>query len=681
MEANLARHLDVGEGTSTFACTAHHHSIPPRTPGATAFWALHLDVLVSSRSAGSDPKSHHVTLPSSSGLARFLTSIRKAAAPKTASVSICLILPLDNGYVARSDFLQRRLECWEPALQTASFVPPTSFVEWVPFPAGGLSWTDLSVIVSRAVGVIHLCHGTPASDIDRELRNRLSFPWLLPDPIRPRRIAWVQGREDLQSIGRALEAAAALGIKLVILDEPGHWLQSSDSPGVHLREAFVEVDITPDSGLSGRVVAAVGSYPEPIDGVVTISDVRLAAVARASRELGLPTESPEAYDIAANKGRTRMLEEELRMGAVGATDTGVGKESFVLRHAGDLQSFLEGSSLDFPRIVKPVVGWSSECVSRVESEAELVAAVQRAADRHASSPTPSTAVVVEPYVAGPEVDANLVVLDGEVLFCDISDDFPSEADRAGAGLWANFEETQNVMPSALPASEQVGIREQLLRSVVAQGFKTGVFHCEARVRNSRYAYRANQEDGIVDLVPDAAATESNGEPVDVYLHEINARPPGWLETAAVLLAYGVDYYALRMLTAIGDDEAARIRALSKPFLDGPQFHLSVLMVHQGLAGVMRSRDAVGEYLDGHPDVQANVVDFYSRKKGGDVLEGHGSAALCWVGFLSVVSRESRRDLLRRVEHVAGQLTYEMETEDGRLMRVRGLSGKGLFALD
>lgn len=675
-------HANLAPNTPT-ECIAHHHSILPRTPRATAFWALHLDILVSDRSTWSSQEGYHVTLPSSSGLARFLTSIRKAAGPKTSSLAICLILPLDNGHVVRSDFLQRRLDCWEPALQTASFVSPASSVEGVPFPAGAPSWAELSPLASCAVGAIQLRDGTPASTVDRELRNRLSFPWLLHDPIRPRRIAWVQGREDLQSIGRALEAAAALGIKLVILDKPGHWLQDANSPGAHFRDAFIEVDITADGGLSGRVVAAVRSYPEPIDGLVTISDVRLAAVARASRELGLPTESPRAYDIAANKGRTRMLEEELRMGAVGATSSGVGKESFVLRHAGDLQSVLERSTLDFPRIVKPVVGWSSECVSRVESEAELVAAVERAADRHASSPTRSTAVVVEPYVAGPEVDANLVVLDGEILFCDISDDFPSEADRAGAGLWANFEETQNVMPSALPASEQVGIREQLLRSVVGQGFRTGVFHCEARVRNSRYAYRANQEDGIVDLVPKdgQAATMPSGEPVDVYLHEINARPPGWLETAAVLLAYGVDYYALRLLTALGNDEAARIRALSQAFLDGPQFHLSVLMVHQGLAGVMRSRDAVGEYLDEHPDVKANVVDFYSRKKGGDVLEGHGSAALCWVGFLSVVSRESRRDLLRRVEHVAGQLTYEMETVDARLMRVRGLSGKGLDALD
>ncbi|KAK4448500.1 ATP-grasp domain-containing protein [Podospora aff. communis PSN243] len=668
METNRVPHLGSEQAAESFECLTYLPSHPPETPGGTPFWILHLSVALSSQSTSRSI----LALPNQHPLTQYLTSDRQDTTKPSAS--ICLILPLSSGYVARSDFLSRRLECCPLVQQAVSFVQPIAFVQGVPvcskdeLQQAGV----LTKLAHCAVGAIHLHNGVTVDDIDRELQNRLSFSWLLADPIRPRRIAWVQGREDFQSIHRAFEAAAALGIKLVIMDESGHWMQGEGSPGAHLREAFVEVDITPDPGLSGRIVAAVRAYPEAIDGIMTISDVRLAAVAWASRELGLPTERPEAYDIASNKGRTRLLEEERRV-----QDRGGGKESFVLGSAEELEPFLEaqrgGNLLTFPRIVKPVVGWSSECVARVEDEKELVAAVRRASDRHAASPTPSTAVVVEPYVAGPEVDANLVVLDGEVLFCDISDDFPSEADQAGAGLWANFEETQNVMPSALPATEQVGIRDRLLRSVTGQGFRTGVFHCEARVRNSRCAYRTDQQ-GIVDLVPDSAASGIDAnEQVDVYLHEINARPPGYLETVAVLLVYGVDYYALRLLTAIGGDETARIRALSQPFRDGPQFHLSLLMVHQALAGVMRSQDPVGEFLDSYPDVKANVVDFNSRKRGGDVLVGPGASDLCWVGFLSVVSRESRADLLRRVDHVAKTMTYEIETPDGAVVRARGLA--------
>lgn len=94
-------------------------------------------------------------------------------------------------------------------------------------------------------------------------------------------------------------------------------------------------------------------YPALIDGVVIISDVRLLSIARACQILGLSTESPNAYDVAVDKGRTRMLE---------PTEA---SESFVLSSADELQPYLahrrreEGDGrppLKFPLIVKPVVG-------------------------------------------------------------------------------------------------------------------------------------------------------------------------------------------------------------------------------------------------------------------------------------------------------------------------------------
>lgn len=610
-----------------------------------------------------------------------------------------------RGYIARADVLRNRLECCELVARVTSFVGPAGFVESVPW-LEELSTTTLGTVASQAVGALHLRSAATKfmrKQVDDELRNRLSFEWVLPDPIPSRRIAWVQGRDDIESIGRAFEAAAALGIRLVILDQPGHWLQDSASPFAHLREDFIELDITPDTGLSQRIAAAVRSYPKPVDGVMTISDVRLTAVAMASEELGLPTERVEAYKIAANKGRTRMLEEEEEEEEEGAEEADKRQEeeeaglrggessrqfagSFILERPQDLQPFLKNlrgrrgnasgvQLLKFPRVVKPIVGWSSECVFKVRSEAELVAAVQRASDRHAASPTPSTAVVVEPYVDGPEVDVNMVVLDGEILFCEIEDEFPTSADLPGATAWANFEETKEVIPSALPATEQAAIRERVLDSILRQGFRSGIFHCEARVVNSRVGYSLSEEDdGIVDLVPRDIVSAGETRKVEVYLHEINARPAGHLESVAAMLAYGVDYFAIRLLMAIGPStEAYRLRALTQPFLRGPQFHLSVLIVQQTQAGVMRSPDAVGEFLDAHPRVKANVVDYYSRIKAGHVLDGPDSSARCWVGFLSIISRDSRPDLLRRLEYVARHFSYEMQTAEGQLVKAQGLT--------
>ena len=582
---------------------------------------------------------------------RFLASSLEAL-PDTVPIALRFLFPATSGSVVRSDFLQQRLEYCEHIAGVASFLSPLQWVNAVPY--RDVTPLNLGEILCKAIGALRLHPSATFHDAAGALRNRLSWPWLVATPLRLRRIAWVQGREDIESIGRALEAAFALGIKLVVMDEPGHWLQCPEAPWAHLREAFVAVDISPDAGFAQRVADAVRAYPEAIDGVVTISDVRLPGVAAACQMLNLPTESPAAYAAAGNKGRTRMLEP--------AGDA----ESVVVTHADDLKTALEQRRrmgqppLAFPLVVKPVIGWCSDCVSKVRNAAELAAAVQKASDRHAGAAAPSTAVVVEPYVDGPEVDANFALLDGKILFFDVSDDFPSPGDMAGAGAHANFQETQNVMPSALPAREIAALRDHIQASLLRQGFRTGVFHCEARVRNSQARYGV-QDGGVLDLEPKQECPAP--EEPQVYLHEINARPPGYLESLAVLLAYGVDYYALRMLMAIGPAEATRVRALAQPFLNGSQFHLSVMIIQQTRAGVMKSADAAKEFLEKHPQFRDRVVDYYTRKKAGDVLEGPDASALWWIAYFSVISRRSRRDLLEQVNYI--QENFEYETEDGR----------------
>lgn len=556
----------------------------------------------------------------------------------------------ESGYVYRSDCVKQRLECSPFVSQAISFLQPLQKVIGVE-PTSEIFTASFGKepqnIFDHAIGVVTVPRDAKSHDLNADLQNRLSAPLLHPEPLTPRRLAWVQGREDIDCIERAFKGAAALGIALVILDERGHWLQDPHSPWAYLREDFIEVDITPDAGLPARVVEAVKSYPKKIDGIVTISDVRLAAIARACQALGLPTEIPEAYDIAGDKGRTRLLEQ------VGAD------ESFVLPSASHLDAHLKehGQCLRFPLIVKPVIGWCSDCVSKVQNVEELRIAVEKASERHADAAKPSTAVVIEPYIDGPEVDANFALLDGQIIFLDINDDFPSPADEEDAPFKANFQETQNVMPSGLPQQELDAIREQLRDSILRQGFKSGVFHCEARVKGSAVRYAADGTT-VVDLVPKTDGTEGSGP--EVYLHEINARPPGYLESVAVLLAYGVDYYALRMLLAVGPEEGPRLRALSQPFLQGAQFHLSLMIIQQTKAGIMKTQDAAKEFLEKHPQVREHVVDYYTRKKGGDVLEGPDASALWWIAYFSVVSRVSRRDLLERVDYIQRHFEYEIE---------------------
>jgi biotin carboxylase len=481
-------------------------------------------------------------------------------------------------------------------------------------------------------------------ELDRELSNRLSFPWMLPEPPSRRRVAWVQGREDIESSQRAYEAARALGISLVMIENAGHWLEDGNGPHAHLREAFIAVNIEVDDEFPQRIASAVRGYPHPVDGVMTISDVRLPGVAKACEILGLPTSPYDAYAIAGDKAKTRMLEF--------ATD-----EVFILSSAEDLPEYLsncQARPLPFPMIVKPCLGWSSDCVAKVSNEAELADAVLKASNRHAGAPKPSTAVIVEPYVDGPEVDANFVLLDGELLFADINDDFPSRGDADDASHEDSFQETQNVMPTALPGNEIATLRDSLHKSILRQGFSSGVFHCEARVRHSRVHY--STRDGILDL---EEKKQPSSREVSVYLLEINARPPGYLETVAVLLTYGVDYYALQLLLCVGSAEIPRIRALSQPFVNGAQFHLSAMIIPQTCAGVMKTADAGAEFLLRHRQLRDQIPDYKTTKKGGDILEGPSASSLWWIAYFSIFSRSSRQDCLRLVQFIKENFSYEV----------------------
>jgi biotin carboxylase len=581
--------------------------------------------------------------PALAFLADCLEGLREGTEPAV----IRFVFPAQDGYVTRSDFMQQRLEWGEFVARATSFASPLQTISSVALCQ--VTPTSLAELIPKAIGGLLARTSVPKDlasvleDLDTEMTNKLSFPWMVSTPSQRKRVAWVQGRESIDVSRRAYEAARALGITLVIMDNEGHWLQ--DNAWSYLREAFVPVDIEVDQGLSQRIVDAVHAYPHRINGIVTISDFRLPAIAKACEILGLPTSPYEAYDIAKDKAKTRMLEPDAH-------------EAFPLANEEELRALLASRKenlLQFPLIVKPCHGYNSDCVSKVGNEIELKEAVCRASARHADAADPNTSVVVEPYIDGPEVDINLVLLDGEVISCEISDDFPCDGDAEDANIDAGFQETKVVMPSALPEGERTALRNSLHRSILRQGFRSGVFHCEARVRYSRVQYSIKE--GIIDL---QRKPEPPSEEISVYLHEINARPPGYLETAAISLTYGLDYFAIRLLLSLGSEENARVKALAQPFLNGAQFHLSITILPQTRAGVMKSEDAAESFLDDHPEIRKQVVDYDTQMKKGAILDGPAAASLWWVAYFSVFSRASRQNCLKLVEFIHKNFTYELE---------------------
>ncbi|KEY70485.1 hypothetical protein S7711_09986 [Stachybotrys chartarum IBT 7711] len=569
-----------------------------------------------------------------------------------------LLFAVSPGTPIRSDYIEYRLRDAPTIHSVRSFLDPLA-----PTTGSRIASTDgpgsLKLLRQSLGGLIGQGDSLESTiqALNSEIDFRLSVPWLAPTPSPPRtkRILWVQGRANIVCSEQFYLAAQALGIIIVVADAPGHWMQDPAGPHAHLREAFVELNIDADVGLAQRIVDVVQAYPERIDGIVTISDSRLLHVARACEVLGLPTEKSDAYEIACDKGATRRLVE---------CENGKGEESFVLEEAGELEAELveREDSLRFPMIVKPRAGWNSDCVQRVEDTAELRAAIWRASKRHAASALESKGVVVEPYIDGPEVDADMAILDGEVLFCYITDDFPCSGDLGRGISGLNFQETVMDVPSALPEDEQAILRDSLPKTIQQCGFASGVFHCEARVKGSRLHYRSREDNGILDLHPKDEGIQEQQEP-SCYLHEINARPPGYANTVAALLAHGVDYYAIRLLLALGyrrEEEKQRIRALARPFRGAePQYTSCIAVLPPTREGIMASENCVLDFLEANPDLKKHVVWFETVKGKGDTVQGPDSSELWMLGNVIVASRNGRKEAVEIAYSLRKRFDYKL----------------------
>ncbi|KAL5335325.1 hypothetical protein BJX70DRAFT_401740 [Aspergillus crustosus] len=184
-----------------------------------------------------------------------------------------------------------------------------------------------------------------------------------------------------------------------------------------------------------------------------------------------------------------------------------------------------------------------------------------------------TEVVLEQYCDGPEVDINFVLSKGELLFCEISDNFPKTADVSGTGSLSNthtsFIELGNVLPSKLPSTETNLLRNSLHQSLNRLSLTTGIYHLEARVQNSSIEYGA---------VSTAHTTSERSTPA----------PPGIQETAAVESIYGIDYWGVALICFLRDH--TRLRALSHPFTQGPQYQCETVFIPVECGGIFESDD-------------------------------------------------------------------------------------------
>ncbi|KAH8800431.1 hypothetical protein F5884DRAFT_647942, partial [Xylogone sp. PMI_703] len=404
---------------------------------------------------------------------------------------------------------------------------------------------------------------------------------------------------------------------------PGHWLE--DKMQYHLRDDFIAIDITNDGKLPLRIVEALGGIE--IDGIVTFTHSLVVAAAKAAEILNLLTQPASAYIQAHDKYKARKLLNHniqiLRLDDV--------------QHLDYYDKIGRLESLQYPLVVKPCQGSGSRGVKRVNDGSSLRQAVQELENDEISK----NGILIETYIDGPEVDANFVLWEGEIYFFEIADSLPCSADATDATISNTFLQTAMVLPSQLDPEEREMIRSSMHKSLLQLGFRTGIFHVEARMRNSSMNY--SKINGLLDLVNTESAV--NNRP-DVILIEVNARPPGLHCIFATAHTYGVDYYGLHLLLALNDKE--RVMSLSKFFTCRAQYWCEIIYIP-----IYRDRMFVPEnfckeviqYLSTTAS-RVSKADCFGAGKTLSPVRGLGLIA-----YFLLYSRISRRDVLEMGERV------------------------------
>ncbi|PLB55688.1 glutathione synthetase ATP-binding domain-like protein [Aspergillus steynii IBT 23096] len=580
-------------------------------------------------------------IPSAAGTAleRLARTLQSYA--EEVEVAAKVILVARGGFLCRSDILDLRLRDSDYVDSVIRFATPDG--GFLPVPALEENKSLLDLLPSSPGAFLLKRAPTLTPELlEEDLKTRLSFDWILPTKPGRRKVAMVGGRPAFDitkgSFGHqgAYEATKALDISMVIVDHPGHWLQ--DEAYSYIRDGFIAIDVTDDAGLPGRIADALRG--KGFDGLLTLSDEFVLPTVRAAEILGLPTEPLASYLQAHNKYEARQLLSPNIQHLFVASAAQLDDPSI----AAQLKAF------QYPLIVKPCRGGGSRGVKKVNDSLSLRRAVQILEETGFSR----HGILIETYVDGPEVDANFVLWDGDLLFCEISDNFPCQADAADASVSDNFAETVMILPSRLDPEELRAIETSLHQGLLKLGFRSGVFHLEARVKSSSMRYR--ETDGAVELVHAASSTS---DPPEVVLIEVNARPPGLQAVFAVTYTFGVDYSGLQILRALDDRE--RFTALAQPFACDAQYHCEIFFVPVHRDNIVVPDDFCEQVLHQLPSIAPHVTraERTALKKVVSPVGGTG-----FIAYFLIWSRASRKEVLEtgeRIREVSRRVLDDVES--------------------
>ena len=562
--------------------------------------------------------------------------------------SMRFILPSENGYIVRGDFVEEMFRSCPFAFRAEGFV--TAGQHCTVARHGDASKGNASAflnLLQSSVGVVIARNGTAEEALDDAFENRLSWPWTVPTPFKQSRIVIV-GEARREMMAQIFYATAkGCGVSVVVMDRPGHWLEDPAGTGAHLREHFIPFSGFTLDDLPQRIAEVIRSLPYQVDGLMSTIEALLPGVACAAEILGLPTIPSEVYRRATNKYETR------RLSPVPTAMKVQNLENFKLQ----LRDMPE--PLQYPLVVKPTHGHGSLGASKVRNEDELLDALRFAfaslkkKEDMLKFKIDEALVIIETYCEGPEVDVNLVLWENELLFSEVSDNFPCRADMSEVSTVDQLEQMGSAYPSGLPQTEIDMLKKDMLAIIQKLGIRSGVVHAEARVHNSAVEWHTDR-DGVQQLRPRATPSPP-GEP-RTFLLEVNPRPPGNPELAASSYVNGMSFYALQLMQITGD--GARFRSLAHGFRNKPLYHYSwtpLLLFGPATGGRMPTDLGLEKFgLDAYHAHQWLLWPSGATVPPAELIPHPG------LGFMLFRSRESRQDVLEKVAIARHKMFIQLE---------------------
>ena len=257
---------------------------------------------------------------------------------------------------------------------------------------------------------------------------------------------------------------AELGVRSVLVDEPGHWSESLGSEG--LVDAWLPAPIVGDADRdAATVLDALDRAAIRPDGVLTFWEDSVCVAARVAAALGLPSNPPETVDAARSKVRTRELSAELGLPTPKARR---------VRSLDEL--FAAAAHVGFPAVVKPEFGASAlgcvrvddlESLPRFYSLVRTVVAPETDGIFRAGND-----LLLEEYLDGVEFDVDLVMHNGACVFSSVSQNWPTAE--------PSFQETGLHCPPDHDRKQVRRLVDLVVQTVQAFGLQRGVLHVEGK---------------------------------------------------------------------------------------------------------------------------------------------------------------------------------------------------------